>query len=322
MKKSIPPIQRLSGFVLLAGLLVGGCAAPLQQVTRSPHVLILTDGTRIPCEITDYSGEELFFQAYQAAQGYRYGDRIIITKISKIGVRDQGRFQYFSVSDFLDAYFGEEQAAPHPTGGKLVEPPLPVYDAPQSAQPTGGTTRKTSGQDTLRSSGVGFNINLLTPLTAPAPKPAEVDFDSMAELIISSGAAGLILYRAEQNRARGIETDSSQQRLIDAIRLSTVWQERKEGLRAAHRAGLEGFRELYDTTPHRLRRAFGFRAAENQDPFISFLIFLKNNGSLLKRSQIEKARGLFGETATRAMQDILANFDDWYYIVVLRAAQK
>jgi len=302
--------------ILLAGLILTGCAAPLQQLSSAPHVLVLTDGTRIPCEITDYSQDELFFQAYQAAQGYRYGERIIITKIERIGVRDQGRFRYFPVQEFIDLYFERSEEAQ----GKLVELPLPTYDQQQTRQPATAATPKPnqSGAKSSGESSIGFKMNLLTPLTPPEQEQP-VDFASLADLIVNSGAAGLVLYRVEQNQKAGIEPDSSQQQLITALRQSSLWQERKTGLRAAHRFALESFRTLYNDTPQRLRRAFGFRAPAEMDPFISFLIFLKNNGSLLKARQIEKAQELFGEQATRAMQDILANFDDWYYIVVLQA---
>ncbi len=302
--------------IVLAGFILSGCAAPLQQLSSAPHVLVLTDGTRIPCEITDYSQDELFFQAYQAAQGYRYGERIIITKIERIGVRDQGRFRYFPVQEFIDLYFERSEDA----RGKLVELPLPTYEQQQTRQPVPATVPKANPAETdsAGKSGIGFKMNLLTPLTPPEQKQP-VDYASLADLIVNSGAAGLVLYRAEQNQQAGIDPDSSQQQLISAIRQSSLWQERKTGLRAAHRFALESFRTIYNDAPQQLRRTFGFRAPTEMDPFIAFLIFLKNNGSLLKARQIEKAQELFGEQGTRAMQDILANFDDWYYIVVLQA---
>ncbi|MCA9732162.1 hypothetical protein KC799_08525, partial [candidate division KSB1 bacterium] len=163
------------------------------------------------------------------------------------------------------------------------------------------------------SQGIGLNlVERLKPEKSETPEA----YEELADLIIESGGTGLMLYRVEQNEEHGVHLTDAQQMLIDAIQNSDSWDERKKSMRSAHKFASEAFVSVEEDE---LQRVFHFRAQEDRDAFIQFLIFLHKQGDLYDRAQYDKVAELFNPQVAQALSDILINFEDWYYIVVVKS---
>ncbi len=334
-----PMTQRLLWLMLLIVLAVihFNCALTREYGTVRES-LILLDGTEIPCRILEITDEEVRFEALGADDAFRFGDRVLISQIEWIKLDDGYRITLLTVDEYLRLNSDQFEEVVEESQGKATQPaakPPRRSDSNVTTQPGAAvaTTSQTAEEppgpglrfrtellDTLywkrRRSGIGLG---LPEPPAPRPRIAEADYADLADFIVASGAAGLVLYRAEKFAEKGIRLSGPRQQLVDAIRASTLWKNRKEGLRAAHRIAAEAFHKYFKRYQNEIQAAFGFRARRGSDAFVQFVIYLHTHGNLMSRRQRERVRRWFGEDAEQALVDILANFDDWYYIAVVAA---
>jgi len=330
-------IQRWLGPIALLALAVIQFNCALTRELGTVHEsLILLDGTEVPVRIVEITEDEIRFEAISAEDAFRFGDRMLISQIEWIKLYDGYRTTLLTVDEYLRLnadQFEEVVEEPRKPVGKTPESPLPTHSSQKAAAPETGSTPEPPAADELSGPGLRFRSELLDSLywqrrrsgiglglpelpSARARIP-EADYADLADFIVASGAAGLVLYRAEKFAEKGIRLSTPRQLLVDAIRGSTMWKNRKQGLKAAHRIAAEAFRENFDRYQRDIRATLGFRARQGSDAFIQFVIYLRTHGSLMSRKQREHVRRWFGEEAEQALIDLLANFDDWYYIAVV-----
>ncbi|RMD97201.1 MAG: hypothetical protein D6814_09940 [Calditrichaeota bacterium] len=348
--------MNLKGFAFatklgLIGLLVfaSSCAVN-RQYAPANEALILVDGTQIPCRISEITDQEIIFRALNAKDAYQYGNHMPLGQIEWIQVARNGRAIFLTVDEYLKMHADqfEKVVENEPERSGEVQKPAPNVPEPSTVNETREVkpAQKAAGQkpeqppatqtsttpegpglrlqsvlaDTLPYRGFrsGLGLRLPVPPAPPSLIPA-ADFANLADFIVASGAAGLVLYRAEKFAAEGIKLSKPRQKLIDAIRASKMWRARKEGLREAHRIAAAEFKARYKELAAEMQRTLGFRASRKADPFVQFVIYLHTHGNLSSRTQRNRIRVWFGQEAQQALVDILANFDDWYYVAVISA---
>ncbi|KAA3618054.1 MAG: hypothetical protein DWQ05_08395 [Calditrichaeota bacterium] len=314
-------IQKI--FLVASFFLFFSCVATYDAVQQG-EALILTDQTKIPCRIIDFDGVDIYFKASRSADAYRFGEFVAIGNVDAIHVTKGGQTLSYDALEYLDEKFSfqdDEAEIPHdsvPSEQRRLEE---IVEG-ETEQPEEESLRlnlegfMSDSLSRVREK-QGIGLNLIERLKPGKTEPPEA-YEELAELIVSSGGTGLVLYRAEKYQSSGIELTEAQQRLMDAINNSDSWDERKKSLRSAHKIASEAFVNI---DKNELRRTFKFRAAADGDPFIQFLIFLHKQGDLHQRAQFEQAAEVFGNKATGAISDILINFEDWYYIVVIKSEQ-
>ncbi len=318
----------MSGFIQkilrpVCFLIFFSCAAG-NEIIEQGEVLVLTNQTKIPCRILDFDGVDIYFHARKSADAYRYGELIPVGNVQAVHVTRGGRILSYAVMDYLDEKFPPDKS-------EIVQPQ--IVNAVEKS-----TVNLSKDEMTSEKNDTGLHINLrgfvadslsqaraaqgiglrLTERLKPEKTEIPVAYEELADLIVASGGTGLLLYRADKNREAGAELTEAQQYLLDAIQNSATWDERKKALRSAHKIASEAFAQI---GKRELWQEFKFRAAAGSDRFIQFLIFLHKQGDLHSRVKFDRAAGFFGAEATGAISDILINFDDWYYIVVIQLAR-
>ncbi|KAA3660007.1 MAG: hypothetical protein DWQ10_07610 [Calditrichaeota bacterium] len=308
-------------FALFLFATLSSCVATY-DVIQQGETLVLTDQTRIPCRILDFDGVDIYFKARRSADAYSYGDFMAIGNVEAIHFSKGGQTLSYSPLEYLDKKFPVEQdQETTPESAYVVEenpettvdePAPEVSKAPQIQLNTEGFMSDSLAR-ARAAQGIGLN---LTERMKPEQSESPIAYNEIAELIVESGGTGLVLYRVERNIKNGFELTEAQQTLVDAINEADSWDERKKSLRGAHKIASEAF---VTVDANDLEREFRFRAEDDRDALIQFLIYLHKQGDLYDRDQFDKAVEVFGEKATRALSDILINFEDWYYIVVVKS---
>ena len=311
-----PVLLLISCFVLVA------CVATY-KIYEQGETLVLTDRSKIPCQIIDFDGVDIYFHARNGADAYRYGEFIAVGNVAAVHVVRGGQVYSYGVMEYLNKKFPtekpvaevtEDSSAPiDESDEEFSEPAETVSETPYPELRVNiGGFLSDSLAKVRSESGIGLN---LTERLKPVKTERPIAFDEIAELVITSGATGLLLYRTDKFNEAGAELTDAQQNLIDAIQNAESWDERKKSLRSAHKIASQAFAKI---GKRELRQAFRFRASGDSDPFIQFLIFLHKQGDLHNRVKFDRAADPFGDEAAGAMSDILINFDDWYYLVVIQ----
>lgn len=336
-------------------LFLHACAASLYRAATG-DALVLTNGTEIPGEILEIDETYIYFRAETVRDRYTYGEKLPVGEIKLIKVVESGRTEYLTVDAYIDKYgfteesdsepyFAEANAPAEPAGESgrnelqssvlqeefskfnVVENPAPpaflTATARQKKIGPGLRLQRLPSDSLLKSAGKsGIGLKLPASMFESLSELNEAAFAEAADLIIASGAAGLVLYRAQKLEAEGYRISAGQRRLINAIRASEFWKTRKNSILAAHSVAKEAYSDKYRQIGDFIERELGFKFREAGADVNKFLFFLHTHGDLRAARRRQLMYDWFGETATSAMKDLLANFDDWYYLVVLRGKEE
>ena len=341
----------LYALAIVALVIVEPSCAATRGYNASAETLVLLDGTKIPCRVLEITEQNVMIEALNPNDAYQFGDMIPRGQIKGIQVVKGRRSLLLTVEEYLKLHVDQFEEVTEAAPENRVQPQESEVRELQPERPVGHITERETTeqnraqgesssrptQDTGEPEGPGLRFRSLVAdtlpayrskaglglrLPAPPPPPSLMpppDFADLAEFIVMSGSAGLILYRAEKFAEEGLRLSKARQELVNAIRASQMWRSRKMGLRRAHQIAASAFKEKYQELASELKAAFNFRAVRSGDPFVQFVIFLHTHGNLSSPGQRKKIRLWFGREAEQALVDILANFDDWYYIAVVSA---
>jgi len=328
-------VQTFGGAIATAcmGLFLIGCSLTDSMLkSEAPEAVVLDDGTTIPCRILEINDQNLVIVAQNPNDAFQYGNKIPVSKIKWIRVMRDQQPAYLTIDEYLKLYADQYETTPMLQGDTAnagADVAIAAADSGETKPHLSESGRKTESitpglrletaiLDTARSQPISSPIGLRLPkLVSPPSLAPAPDYADLADFLIASGAAGLVLYRAEKFTEDGGKLSQPRYELINAIRSSKLWQQRKAGLQEAQRVAEAAFNEHYPSIQEEMKRELGFRASENGDPFKQFMLFLKSHGSLYTKSQRDRVQLWFGREAAQAFFDIQANFDDWYYIAVI-----
>jgi len=296
-------------------LLVTACSLFAQERAVT---LLLKDGSSFACTVNDVWRGQLYFKAISAKDAFTYGEVIALEKIAAVRLKN-GR--QLSPETYAEQW-QKKEPIPAPKAGTELPPtdrPSPAATpiaAPPSrpelfpaAAPQTGLVSVTL--DTTRRRYI-IGLGWLEP-----PRPpwaASVDYAQLADLLAASGLAGKLLYQVGSGELRARELTASQRKLVDALLQSRTWAHRKAELRQAHLQAYESYQRLQQSDPMRLRREFQFQPQRETHGFLEFVQFLHAENALLFTDRWRKVENNFPAEAATAWRDILANYDDWYYL--------
>ncbi|RIK53920.1 hypothetical protein DCC62_32070, partial [candidate division KSB1 bacterium] len=103
-------------------------------------------------------------------------------------------------------------------------------------------------------------------------------------------------------------------KLVDALLQSRAWAYRKAELREAHLKAYQEFGRIGQGNQQRLREHFNFQASNEMYAFLEFVQFLQAENAQLFTDKWQKVEDIFPEEAANALEDILVNYEDWYYL--------
>lgn len=302
-------------------LLVTACSLFAQERAVT---LLLQDGSSFACTVNDVWRGQVYFKATSAKDAFTYGEVIALEKIAAVRLAN-GR--QLSPEVYAEQWQKKEPApAPPPVTAPKAETvsPPPARPSPAATSPAAQPSRPelfpaaapqtglaSATLDTTRRRyiiGLGWLEPPRPPLTAP------VDYTQVADLLAASGLAGKLLYQVGSGELRGRELAPSQRKLIEALLQSRTWASRKAELRQAHLQAYAGYQSLLQQNPARLRREFQFQPERESYGFLEFVQFLHAENAPLFTDKWQKVESAFAPEAATALQDILANYDDWYYL--------
>ncbi|MDZ7268800.1 MAG: hypothetical protein ONB48_13760 [candidate division KSB1 bacterium] len=310
---------RFSSCVVLL-LLVTVCSLFAQERAVT---LRLQGGSSFACTVTDVWKGQIYFEARTAKDAFTYGEVIALEKIVAVRLAD-GR--ELSPEAYVAQWRKEETGPPTQpvTPPAQTTPPPPGAPPPKVAPPASHLPRPELFPTTpVQTSTVNATLDTtrrryligLGWLEPPRPPlTASVDYIQIADLLAASGLAGRLLYQVGSGELRGRELAPSQRRLIEALLQSRTWASRKAELRQAHLQAHEGYQRLRQDDPARLRREFQFQPERESHGFLEFVQFLHAENAHLFTDKWHKVENVFPPQAAKALQDILANYDDWYYL--------
>jgi hypothetical protein len=167
--------------------------------------------------------------------------------------------------------------------------------------------------DTIQAtSGVGLRLPDMPP---PPQSTAELNYGEMADLLAEAGLAGKLLNEINAGALRGRLLTKDQKALVDAVSQSPVWSARKRDLREATRVAEGEFSMLTRSQTNLLAEVFNFRYASQATAFVEFVQFSHAENVLFFQNKWEKIASVFGEDAATALRDdILNNYEDWYFL--------
>jgi hypothetical protein len=271
--------------------------------------LLLDSGEEIQCRVIEVWQGDLIFEAKAADDVYRYGDRISVDKVSGVKLSD-GRV--LRIKEFVD-YLEGRQLPQVPTPVRSEAPPsLGKSEAEIGMKLTPRVLKGVSEKsDTLSASRIGLHLFDYPP---PSGQQNVLALNEIAELLAELGLAGRVLQETSRGSLANRALSESQQRLLEALKGSPIWQRRKIDLRDAHQKSMAAFMTEFVQRPEMLRSEFGFEVRNPQTAFIEFVQFVYTTAVVNVDSEWQKVKELFGAQGAAALFDVLNNYDDWYFL--------
>lgn len=310
MRRFRPIFQIVFSVLVTAGSL---------QAQERAVTLFLKNGESFACTVLDVWKGTVYFEAASKKDAYTYGEAIAVENLSHIRLANGNEL---TPQTFVESWQNKGVAnlpAPsppiEPEREKTPPPPkaAPVLQTPQPSPPAPATKIKLP-YAALDSAGSrrGVGSNWLEP-----PKPpitASIEFSQLADLLAEGGMAGKLLYQVSKGELAGRELTESQRKLVDALLQSRAWAYRKAELREAHLKAYQEFGRVGQGNQQRLREHFNFQASNETYAFLEFVQFLQAENAQLFTDKWQKVENVFAPEAANALLDILANYDDWYYL--------
>jgi hypothetical protein len=301
-------LKTLSGFIALIMI----CSAMLSHAQTEKATLLLQGGEEIACKIKSVAHGYVYFEADTKSLTFKYGDFIEIEKVAAVRLGD-GRA--LTLNEYLKTrglgQTTEEPAASRPRRNDRpeIEPLLRNLPPP----PSGPGMRLTSQlDDTAKTQPV---IGLRLPdLPPPPPADAGMNYAELAGLLAEAGLVGKLLNEINSGVLMARVLTKNQKDLLNAIAQSPVWSARKSALREAQRVAAGEFKVLQQRQPDFLSNEFRFKPASNKHAFEEFVQFLHVQNAVAFQERWQQVVQVFGEDAATALRDILANYDDWYFL--------
>jgi hypothetical protein len=158
-------------------------------------------------------------------------------------------------------------------------------------------------------------IGLRLPELPPPPPPStELNYAELANLLAEAGQAGKLLTEINSGVLKGRVLTNSQKELVEAISQSAVWIARKSALREAHRVAAGEYNLLTFQQLDVLSSEFRFKPSGSRHAFEELVQFLHAQNVVHFQDKWAQVVTVFGDDAATALQDILNNYDDWYFL--------
>jgi len=294
----------------IGAALVAFWLAPRSAGAQEALVTLLLDsGEEIQCRVIEVWRGDIIFEAKAADDVYRYGDRISLDKVSGVKLSD-GRV--LRVKEFVD-YLEGRQPLQVPTPVQRDEPLSPEKsEAGIGMKLTPQTLKGLSEKsDTLSTSRIGLRLFDFPP---PSRQQKVLALNEIADLLAELGLTGRLLHETSRGALAGRKLSESQQRLLEALKGSPMWQRRKIDLRDAHQKAMAAFMAEFEQRPEMPRSEFGFEIRNPQTAFIEFVQYMNTTAVANVDSEWQKVKALLGAQGAAALLDMLNNYDDWYYL--------
>lgn len=297
-------------------------ASSLQAQERAV-TLFLKNGESFACTVLDVWKGTVYFEAASKRDAYTYGEAVTLENISHIRLANG---MELTPQAFVESWQNKRVATPAPTPSptpepKRAEPPPPpkATPAPQTQTPHPSLFPSTAAKIKLPYAALDsararttVGSNWIEPPQPPIT--ASIEFSQLADLLAEGGMAGKLLYQVSKGELAGRELTESQRKLVDALLQSRAWAYRKAELREAHLKAYQEFGRVGQDNQQRLRDHFNFQATNKTYAFLEFVQFLHAENAQLFTDKWQKVETIFTPEAADALQDILANYDDWYYL--------
>lgn len=297
-------------------------ASSLQAQERAV-TLFLKNGESFACTVLDVWKGTVYFEATSKRDAYTYGEAVALENISHIRLANGTEL---TPQAFVESWQNKRVATPAPTPSptpepKREEPPPPpkATPAPQTQTPHPSLFPSTTAKiklpyaalDSARAR-TAVGSNWIEP--SKPPITASIEFSQLADLLAEGGMAGKLLYQVSKGELAGRELTESQRKLVDALLQSRAWAYRKAELREAHLKAYQEFGRIGQGNQQRLREHFNFQASNETYAFLEFVQFLQAENAQLFTDKWQKVEDIFPEEAANALEDILVNYEDWYYL--------
>jgi len=294
-----------SKLVLL--FLIGLMAAAPAQTEKA--ALILHSGEEIDCQIKRISHGYVYFEAAGKRLTFKYGDFIEIEKVAAVRLSD-GRT--LTMNEYLAAR-GLSQPAEEPAPSRSRPAPRAESSPRDLPPPPSGPGVRLTNQG-LEPAPRQNPIGLRLPELPPPPPSTEQNYAELANLLAEAGIAGKLLTEMNSGVLQGRVLTNSQKALVEAISQSAVWIARKSALREAQRVAEGEYNSLTFQELEVLSREFRFKPSGSRHAFEELVQFLHAQNAAHFQDKWAQVVTVFGDDAATALQDILNNYDDWYFL--------
>jgi hypothetical protein len=293
---------------LILLFLIGLIAAAPAQTEKA--ALILQGGEEIDCRIKSVSHGYVYFEAASKRLTFKYGDFIEIEKVAAVRLND-GRT--LTMNEYLAAR-GLSQPTEEPAPSRSRPAPKAESSPRNLPPPPSGPGMRLTKQG-LEPAQTQSPIGLRLPELPPPPPPStELNYAELANLLAEAGQAGKLLTEINSGVLKGRVLTNSQKELVEAISQSAVWIARKSALREAHRVAAGEYNLLTFQQLDVLSSEFRFKPSGSRHAFEELVQFLHAQNVVHFQDKWAQVVTVFGDDAATALQDILNNYDDWYFL--------
>lgn len=310
LKKTI-----LTAMVLLGAILLNCYQISQTKKQEYPAVLALQDGTVIQCKILDIDDERIVFRSLNKELGYKYGESIPLFWVKYILTADGSRY---SVEDYVkyvqEGRPKEEKVAVSPTAKEIESPPeepLPSPPAPKLEDIARIKRKLAKAREEIER--LKQELAIAKREAQRKPQPAPDIYAELSTLVLESGVGGSLLIAAEKRR----DLSPYQIRFLKAITNSPQWKEKRETLKYLSNLAEKSLYRVYLYNPQDLQDKLGlsFNPDEEMD-FPGLMRQLHSNlGTRVRMKDFRVLVQVVGEAGAKAIRDLLANYQDWLYII-------
>jgi len=287
--------------------LIGLSAAAPAQTEKA--ALILQGGEEIDCRIKSVSHGYVYFEAASKRLTFKYGDFIEIEKVAAVRLSDD---RTLTMNEYLAArglVQPAEEAAP-----SRSRPAPKAESSPRNLPPPPSGPGLRLTKQGLEPAQTQSPIGLRLPELPPPPATTEQNYIELANLLAEAGLAGKLLTEMNSGVLKGRVLTNSQKELVEAISQSAVWIARKSALREAQRVAAGEYNLLTFQQLDVLSREFRFKPSGSRYAFEELVQFLHAQNAVYFHDKWTNVVRVFGDDAATALQDILNNYDDWYFL--------
>ena len=317
--------------IVLLGAILLSCYQ-ISQTKRQeyPAVLALQDGSVIQCKILDIDDERIIFRSLDKDMGYRYGESIPVFWVKYILTSDGSRYSVEDYVKYVQEGKPKEEVVVSPAPEEIEAPPEkpapPEEPLPSKAPPA------PEMEDVARIKGelaeAKEEIERLKRELEEKMKqefaiakreaqrkiqPAPDIYAELSTLVLEAGVGGSLLIAAEKRK----DLSPHQIRFLKAITNSPHWKEKRETLKYLSDLAEKSLYRVYLYNPQDLRDKLGL--SFNPDEEMDFLGLMRQLhrklGTHVRMKDFRVLVQVVGEPGAKAIKDLLADYQDWLYII-------
>lgn len=329
---------------LLLGLFLS-CASTSQLSQNETVKIVLNNGDKISAKIVDVGRDQIVFRAKSRQQAYNYGEIIDVQKVKGIQLKD-GRL--LSVTEYQDYRNGQlskrnsrrkepvklaknNKATNLGSNEDLQYEELkkkPISDMndneynyfmmmkEKELREKSERERRKAVRDSIRAAQREIGLRA-SGRKKPQRKSAHSALKGLTDSIVSAGLAPEYIMFLQNKRQSGEKLTPVENEMFSLLENNSKWQEKIDDLRYINHVAEKAMTRAFLYNPDDLQTKVGLTFNPDLDLDYADLMgqLHRMTGNKVKMSDYRILIDVFGETGSKAIKEILENYQTWQFAV-------